>query len=71
MPWCEPCGRFLSPNTVREDGSCPACGEVLEQPSAVTTRTKVPWHFWLLVAALVVYLGWRAVQGLGWLAGHV
>ena len=26
---------------------------------------KVPWHFWLLVAAATVYLGWRAVQGVG------
>jgi hypothetical protein len=29
---------------------------------------KVPWHFWLLLAALVVYLGWRVVQGVGWVA---
>jgi hypothetical protein len=32
-------------------------------------RLRVPWHFWLLVAALVVYLGWRLVQGIGWLLG--
>jgi hypothetical protein len=32
-------------------------------------RLRVPWHFWLLVAALVVYLGWRLVQGVGWLLG--
>lgn len=30
-------------------------------------RAKVPWHFWLLVAAVVLYLGWRLVQGIAWL----
>ena len=24
---------------------------------------RIPWHFWLLLAAAVVYLGWRALQG--------
>jgi hypothetical protein len=28
---------------------------------------KVPWHFKLLMVALVIYLGWRAVQGIVWL----
>jgi hypothetical protein len=25
-------------------------------------RVKAPWHFWVLVAAVVIYLGWRLVQ---------
>jgi uncharacterized paraquat-inducible protein A len=65
MPWCEPCGRFLNPNTLHSDGSCPVCGTTLAEPKA---PAKVPWHFWLLVAAVVLYLGWRAVQGLAWVA---
>ena len=28
---------------------------------------RAPWHFKLLVAAIVLYLGWRAVEGVGWL----
>ena len=75
MPWCEPCTRFLNPNSMGPDGSCPSCGRVLaDAPAAggaATTATKVPWHFWLLVVALAVYLCWRAVQGIGWLAGHL
>ncbi len=31
--------------------------------------TKVPWHFWLLVVALVLYLGWRLVQAVAWIVG--
>ena len=26
MPWCPECDRFLSPSSVRSDGTCPACG---------------------------------------------
>jgi hypothetical protein len=32
---------------------------------------KVPWHFWLLLATAALYLGWRALQGVGWLIDHV
>lgn len=115
MPWCDPCGRFYSPNTLTPEGYCPskhfvadqpdgelaakrdsasASGEVPadaglsgkelsglgspgEPPFAINTlrsktssgsaRTKVPWHFWLLLAALTIYLGWRFVQLVGWL----
>jgi len=31
----------------------------------------VPWHFKLLLVALVLYLGYRAVQGVVWLAHHL
>lgn len=30
-------------------------------------KTRAPWHFWVLVAAVVAYLGWRLIQGIGWL----
>ena len=30
--------------------------------------SPVPWHFWILVVALVIYLGWRLVQLIVWLA---
>lgn len=29
--------------------------------------TKAPWHFKLMVAALVIYLGWRLIQGVVWI----
>jgi hypothetical protein len=28
---------------------------------------KVPWHFWVGVVAMVVYLGWRFLQGIIWI----
>jgi len=41
------------------EGGCPTCGGEEELPRA-------PWHFKLLVVATVIYLGWRAWQGLAW-----
>ena len=40
-------------------------------PAAPTTvvdddRTKVPWHFWVMVTCVAVYLGWRVVQLVVW-----
>lgn len=88
MPWCDACDRFLSPSTVKVDGTCPSCGRVVDPghahaaPAATTAGSAVhghdeddeelppiPWHLWLLAAALAVYLGYRALQGIEWLLG--
>jgi hypothetical protein len=37
--------------------------------SAEGEKVKAPWHFWVLVAAVLLYLGWRLLQGIAWLAG--
>lgn len=68
MPWCETCSRFYNPANVAPDGTCVTCGTfIAEPPDPDAEPSKVPWHFWLLVAALVVYLGWRLVQTVIWL----
>lgn len=43
---------------------CWRCGESLPQPEAAgeTVDDRVPWHFKLMIVALVVYLGWRFVE---------
>jgi nitroreductase len=91
VPWCERCSRFLNPNTVTTDGSCPTCGravEATERPGIfrdverstdLQDRTTAPdsnddegvtapWHFWLMVAGVGLYLGWRLIQGVFWAA---
>jgi hypothetical protein len=88
MPWCDACDRFLSPSTVKVDGTCPSCGRVVEAGHAHTPVPEpgrpvdtsdddddeelppIPWHLWLLAAALAVYLGYRAMQGIEWIFGH-
>ena len=75
MPWCEPCERYYAPSAMTPEGHCPACDNDLlapdPEPSAadgVPTGSgdgdseKVPWHFKLMILALVVYLGYRFVE---------
>ena len=63
MPWCEECSKYLTPSSMRADGTCPTCGrevgEIEQRATAQAADEKTPWHFKLLVVALVVYLGWR------------
>lgn len=44
------------------EGNCPSCGRVLEEAAASIDDEKTPWHFKLLVVALLAYLGWRIVD---------
>lgn len=82
MPWCDTCDRFLSPSTVVADGTCPTCGRTVDPGSARSTAAEtagardgddddlgpIPWHLKLLAGALAVYLGYRAYQGIEWVA---
>jgi hypothetical protein len=65
MPWCEECSKYLAPTAMNADGTCPTCGrpvgEIEERASEVIADESTPWHFKLLVAAVVAYLGWRFV----------
>ncbi|MFN8019508.1 MAG: hypothetical protein U0P45_15505 [Acidimicrobiales bacterium] len=74
MPWCETCDRHYNPNNVAPDGTCVTCGTFIghDQPEGEEEeRGKAPWHFWLLIVALVLYLGWRLVQTIIWaVTGH-
>ena len=41
-------------------GECPTCGRVRVAPA------RAPWHFKLLLVALVAYLAFRGYQGVEW-----
>ena len=71
MPWCDDCSRFWSPNSLPPDGACPTCGRVVAEPGEPAGSARAPWHFKLLVAAVVLYLGWRAVQLVEWVVDKV
>jgi hypothetical protein len=65
MPWCEDCAKYWAPPTMTPDGRCPTCGRDLEAPEPIRDEDgaavdeKAPWHFKLMVVAVVVYLVWR------------
>lgn len=64
--WCEECQRVVEEDELTEDGACPTCGTELVEEQ----RRRIPWYFVLLILATIVYLGWRAYQGIGWLVHH-
>ena len=84
MPWCPDCDRFYTQSTLNSDGTCPeghqaepipppntaAAADTNQAPVEDDGRTA-PWHFWLMVAALTIYLGWRLVQGIMWAIGKL
>ena len=65
MPWCEDCAKFWNPELDAARRHVPD----VRAPDRRRRRRleKVPWHFWILIVALGIYLGWRAVQGIEWL----
>lgn len=81
MPWCEACSKFWNPNSVPASGRCPTCGRELDTAKVTTAepgegteaqeagRQRTPWHFKLLLVAVVLYLGWRFIQMIGWVIG--
>ena len=60
-----------------EGGCCPSCGRTIAAASSEASDVSAdegptaPWHFKLLMAALVIYLGYRAFQGVEWVIHHV
>jgi len=67
MPWCEECDQLVEDQDLTEDGECPHCGTQVVEPE----RRPVPWYFKFMIVASVVYLGWRAYQGIDWVVHHL
>jgi hypothetical protein len=67
MPWCDHCSKYWAPSAMRPDGTCPRCGADLDPPDPPGSNAagsgdaeeKAPWHFKVMVVALVVYLVYR------------
>jgi leucyl-tRNA synthetase len=67
VPWCEECEEVVEDEDLTEDGECPKCGSELVEE----VRKPVPWYFKFMLVASVIYLGYRAYQGITWVAHHV
>jgi len=65
VPWCEECDQRLEDDQVDEDGTCLNCG------SETVEHRSTPWYFKFMLVASVIYLGWRAFQGVTWVVHHV
>ena len=65
MPWCESCDRRLETDELTDEGTCPTCG------ATPLEHRKSPWYFKFMLVASVIYLGYRAFQGVTWVVHHV
>jgi len=78
---CPRCGRVVDPGRARAPGpEAPGTAEPAEalrndagsgdaEPEGDGDHDglpPVPWHLKLMVGAVAVYLGWRALQGIEW-----
>jgi hypothetical protein len=71
---CPTCGRHVADPGPSSSGTDPASlTPTVVDPRTVDVRAlageedaKAPWHFKLLIAALVIYLGWRIIQMITW-----
>ena len=68
---CPGCGRIVDAGHARRpkpaaDADAAVAGTRVEEPPE-----PVPWHLKLLLAALAVYLAYRAFQGVAWLVAHL
>ena len=69
---CPTCGRHLAspPPVPAAQADGPPGLAPREADDYITLAddddVKTPWHFKLLVVAIIVYLGWRAVQMVSW-----
>ncbi|MGZ6969975.1 MAG: hypothetical protein ACXVKN_19800, partial [Acidimicrobiia bacterium] len=73
--------RFLSPSTVKADGTCPTCGRTVEAGEVASAAaaqrvehaeeelTPIPWHLKVLASGIAIYLAYRLYQGIQWLVG--
>jgi hypothetical protein len=65
VPWCEQCDQRLEPGELTDEGTCPICGQVPLE------HRRSPWYFKFMLVATVVYLGYRAFQGVTWVVHHL
>ena len=64
MAWCEHCHEHVESADLGEEMRCPTCGEVTVE------QRKTPWRYRIMLAATVVYLAYRAYQGITWVIHH-
>ena len=68
MPWCDTCDEYRAPTALTAEGTCATCDAKVDVADLKNPASaKAPWHFWVMVAALVLYLGWRLIEGIIWL----
>ncbi len=72
MPWCDTCDQYRAPTALTAEKTCATCQNVVDMDDVkAEVGAKPPWHFWVMVVALVAYLGWRAIEAVLWAVGSI
>ena len=71
---CPTCGRVIgAPGAGAAPDRAPpdrATDDRAKEDGDADAQPRAPWHFKLLMVALVIYLGYRFVQGVQWVMTH-
>jgi hypothetical protein len=62
---CPTCGRVLPVAGTQAEAEAPLTAKDVNVREMAGEDAKAPWHFKVLVALVVLYLGWRLVQLVG------
>jgi hypothetical protein len=62
---CPTCGRVLPVAGTQTEAEASPTAKDLNVREMAGEDAKAPWHFKVLVALVVLYLGWRLVQLVG------
>ena len=62
---CPTCGRVLPVVGTQTEAEAPLTAKDVNVREMAGEDAKAPWHFKVLVALVVLYLGWRLVQLVG------
>ncbi|HSO97258.1 MAG TPA: hypothetical protein VLV81_14615 [Acidimicrobiia bacterium] len=65
------CGNTVDAGRAQPAPSVDATPAPGTQPDTDDPLDPVPWHFKLMLGALAIYLGYRALQGVEWVVHHL
>lgn len=72
---CPTCGRPVDAGhahpAATTDSPTPPVDAANPDTNTDEALDPVPWHFKLMLGALALYLGYRALQGVEWVAHHL
>jgi predicted RNA-binding Zn-ribbon protein involved in translation (DUF1610 family) len=69
---CPSCGRVVDPGRAATTTTTTTASTTGTEATTDDEQPEpLPWHFKLLLAALAIYLSYRALQGVEWLIAHL
>lgn len=68
---CPTCGRAVDAGRANPAPPAKPTLSTATESNTEEPLDPVPWHFKLMLGALAIYLGYRALQGVEWVVHHL